>query len=322
MGELIAVCSLILFSVNVIITKAASGRLDLNTGFLISIAVNVLFSGLLFAVVWIWNGIPLQFHSWGFFMFVVSGVFSSYLGRYLYFDSIAKLGPSKASTFMISNPLFTFLISWLFLGEKLQALELIAMLAVISGLFMVSYIPSSSRKETLGAAAGVRDYKVKSIDDRSDNAVRKKWQVFIQPGILLALMGAISYAVGNITRGTAIQDWNEPILGGFLGALTGLLLQLLLNKKTRSFLSDLRIADSKGVWLYGISGVITISGQIGHLAAMHYIPISVATLITNSQPLLVIPLSYFLLKNQEGITVRTITGSLLVLLGIAAIVLY
>ncbi|SFK78674.1 Uncharacterized membrane protein [Paenibacillus sp. 1_12] len=321
MGELLAIGALLLFSLNVIITKVASSRLDLNTGFLISISMNVLFAGLIFLGQWVWNGYAMEFHGLGFFMFMLSGLFASYLGRYLYFDSIAKLGPAKASTFMISNPLFTVLISWLFLHEQLHALELAAMLIVLVGLFIVSYKPAQAGQPLKAQAASGADGTSVNSNKLLGQPAKNRWSGFIQPGVWLALMGSISYALGNITRGTAIHDWNEPVLGGFVGALTGLLLQLLLNKTTRTFLTDLRSADRKGVWLYAISGVLTISAQIGHMAAMHYIPISVATLITNSQPLLVIPLSYFLLKNQEGINLRTITGSLLVLLGIAAIIL-
>ncbi|OMF04430.1 hypothetical protein BK127_33890 [Paenibacillus sp. FSL H7-0331] len=320
MGELLAIGALLLFSLNVIITKVASGRLDLNTGFLISISMNVLFAGLIFLGQWMYNGYSMEFHGWGFFMFMLSGLFASYLGRYLYFDSIAKLGPAKASTFMISNPLFTVIISWLFLHEQLHALELAAMFVVMLGLFIVSFKPTQAGRAVKATAAG-SDSTSGNSNQHAGQSAKKRWSGLIQPGVWLALMGSISYALGNITRGTAIHDWNEPVLGGFVGALTGLLLQVLLNKTTRTFLSDLRAADRKGVWLYAISGILTITAQIGHMAAMHYIPISVATLITNSQPLLVIPLSYFLLKNQEGINLCTIVGSLLVLLGISAIIL-
>lgn len=321
MGELLAIGALLLFSLNVIITKVASGRLDLNTGFLISISMNVLFASLIFLGQWMYNGYSIEFHGWGFFMFMLSGLFASYLGRYLYFDSIAKLGPAKASTFMISNPLFTVIISWLFLHEQLHALELAAMFVVLLGLFIVSYKPAQSGRAVKAVSAAGSNTTSTDSKQLANQAVKKRWTGLIHPGVWLALMGSISYALGNITRGTAIHDWNEPVLGGFVGALTGLLLQLLLNKTTRTFLSDLRAADRKGIWLYAISGVLTITAQIGHMAAMHYIPISVATLITNSQPLLVIPLSYFLLKNQEGINLRTIMGSLLVLIGISAIIL-
>jgi drug/metabolite transporter (DMT)-like permease len=299
---MLAFLALIMFSFNVIVTKVASGRLNLDIGFVIALSVNVLFSGGLFIIQLLVSGQALEFHWLGFVMFLVSGIFASYLGRSLYFDSIAKLGPAKASTFAVSNPLFTFLISWLFLGETLSLLELAGAAVVLIGLFVVSYTPQNR------------------LDFTSDP--RQKWRQFMQPGAILALLGSMSYAVGNITRGTAIQDWNEPILGGFLGALTGVSLQFLFNKQTRNLVPALRSADTKGIWLYALSGVLTISAQIGQIASMHYIPISIATLITTAQPLLVIPLSYFLLKNQEGIHTRIVIGSLLVLLGIGTIILY
>jgi drug/metabolite transporter (DMT)-like permease len=303
MGEMLAILSLIMFSFNIIVTKAASGRLNLDIGFVISISVNVLFSGCLLIIQILAGGRPFEMHWLGLVLFIVSGIFASYLGRSLYFDSIAKLGPSKASTIMVSNPLFTFLISWLFLGETLSLLELAGVIIVLLGLFIVSYAPQNRA--------------VMEVDQP------QRWRQFLQPGAVLALFGSMSYALGNITRGTAIQDWNEPILGGFLGALTGVSLQFLLNKQARTVISSIRnSADSRGVWLYVLSGILTISGQIGQIAAMRYIPISIATLITTAQPLLVIPLSYFLLKNQEGINVRIVMGSLLVLMGIGTIVLY
>ncbi|MDF2964241.1 MAG: protein of unknown function transrane [Paenibacillus sp.] len=313
MGEMLAFLALLMFSLNVIVTKAASSRLNLDVGFVISISVNVLFSGCLLIVQLLMNGPPHDFRWLGFLMFLASGVFASYLGRSLYFDSIAKLGPSKASTFMVSSPLFTFLISWLFLGEALSFVELAGVVVVLLGLFIVSYIPL---KRPVSAATSDGGSVV-----TAEVSALQRWRRFLQPGIALALLGSLSYALGNITRGTGIQDWNEPVLGGFLGALTGVVLQLLFNKQARTFVSSVRLADSKGVWLYVISGVLTISAQIGHIASMHYIPISIATLITTAQPLLVIPLSYFLLNNQEGIAARTVIGSLMVISGIGAIII-
>lgn len=318
MGEWLAISALFMFSANVIATKAASGRLDLNTGFLISIVVNVLFSGCLFLIRLLVDGHPVQFHWFGFIMFMISGIVATYLGRTLYFDSIAKLGPSKASAFMVSNPLFTVLISWIFLGERLHLIECAAVVVVLFGLFLVSYVPQKSAKPV---SAELSERETAAAAEQWNVRRRSVWQHF-QPGVLLALFGSISYSLGNITRGEAVQDWNEPVLGAFIGALVGLSLQLLFNKQARNVASNLRYADPKGIWLYALSGMLTISAQIAQIAAMHYIPISIATLITMAQPLVVIPLSYFLLKNQEGINARTVIGSLLVLLGIGAIILY
>lgn len=318
MGELLAILSLLMFSINVIVTKVASSRLDLNIGFLISITVNALFSGLLFAGEFLIRNHPFEFHWFGFFMFFLSGIFASYLGRILYFDTIAKLGPSKASAFMVSNPLFTVLISWIILGELLSPLEFIAVFVVLFGLFLVSYIP----QKKIGSAQLVSSEQELAAAAANSIGGRRNWRQALQPGTFFALLSSLSYALGNIARGTGVANWNEPILGGFIGAFTGVLLQLLLNSEARNMPSKIKSADRKAIGLYIFSGVLTISAQIGQIASMRYIPISIATLITMSQSLFVIPLSYFLLKNEEGINSRVIMGSLLVLMGIGTILLY
>ncbi|WP_375141679.1 hypothetical protein [Bacillus sp. EB600] len=73
--------------------------------------------------------------------------------------------------------------------------------------------------------------------------------------------------------------------------------------------------------MYFSSGMITISAQISVTASMIYIPISIANLITMSTPVIVTPISYFLFKNQEGITLRTVAGIILVMAGIFCIIL-
>ena len=54
---------------------------------------------------------------------------------------------------------------------------------------------------------------------------------------------------------------------------------------------------------------------------MHYIPVSVTSLIVSCMPVLVIPMSVVFLKNQEGITRRTVIGTTVTIAGIAMILL-
>jgi drug/metabolite transporter (DMT)-like permease len=57
------------------------------------------------------------------------------------------------------------------------------------------------------------------------------------------------------------------------------------------------------------------------IAAMRHAPVAVVALITLCTPLLVFPLSYMLLENQERIGVTTVAGGALTLVGVAALVL-
>jgi drug/metabolite transporter (DMT)-like permease len=320
MGEALAIAALTMFSVNVIITKVASVRLNLHFGFLISVAVNVLFGALLFGGQLLIRQGGLQWNSSGFLLFLVAGFFSTYLGRWFFFDSIAKLGPAKASVFQTSNPLFTVIIAWIFLNEGLSLLDVIAIAMILLGLFLTSYVPGAFSKPA-PIATGYEPFETPERVGRFAALRNITPGMIFRSGIFLGVIGAVSYAAGNVLRGAAVQTWNEPILGGVIGASVGLVLHFFTSSNTRHFWGLLKSADRRGLLLYILSGIMTITGQICVIASFWYMPVSLANLIALSTPILVTPMSYFLLRNQEGITLRTIFGSTLVLSGITIILL-
>jgi drug/metabolite transporter (DMT)-like permease len=318
MGEILAFSALFMFSSNIIVTKIASTRLNLAIGFLISVIVNVIFSGILCGFQLIFSHHHLQWNTYGFLTFLLSGFFSTFLGRFLFFESIVKLGPAKSSAIQVSNPLFSTLIAWIALGETLTFVDsIVAIPAILSGLYMLSYNP---RKWVMtdDIAASSKGIEIKT---KGKTSARERLKKFLRADIFVALMSSLSYAIGNVLRGSAIHHWNQPILGALLGALTGLLLHLITNPNSKQLWGELKSADVTGVFLYIASGLLTVAAQICVIASMWYIPVSIANLITLSTPILVTPFSLIFLKNQEGISIYTITGISLVLIGIFILVL-
>ncbi len=319
MGEVLALAGLVMFSTCVILTKVATGRLELHVGFLIAVSVNVLFSALLLGGQLLLLQDAPQWNGRGFLLFLAAGFFSTYLGRYMFYDSVAKLGPAKASTFQTSNPLFTVIIAWVFLDEDLTTYDVTAVVLILFGLFLVSYVPGAFYNRKVSARPPTEAGQIEKVEPLLS---RTSLGLVLGSGLFLAICGSASYAVGNVLRGAAIQQWNEPILGGLIGAAMGMVLHFLTSlSNTRHFRSKLAQADGVGVLLYVIIGVLTVSAQICVIAAMLYIPVSLANLITLSTPILVTPASYFLLKNQEGITWRTVLGGTAVLSGIVIVLL-
>lgn len=320
MGEALAIAALVMFSTNIIMTKVASARLNLHFGFLISVSVNVLFGALLFGGQLLIRQDNLQWSGPGFLLFVIAGIFSTYLGRWFFFDSIVKLGPAKASVFQTSNPLFTVIIAWIFLDERLSFLDVVAIAIILFGLFLTSYVPGVFSKPA-PVETGYEPFETPARTGRAGTLRAISPGIVFRSGIFLGVSGAASYAVGNVLRGAAIQSWNEPVLGGLVGATVGLVLHFFTSSTTRRFWGLLKGADRMGLLLYAVGGMLTITAQVCVIASFWYMPVSIANLITLSTPILVTPLSYFLLQNQEGITLRTIFGSALVLSGIAIILL-
>ncbi len=319
LGEILALSALAMFSASVLLTKVASSRLELNLGFLVAVTVNVLFCGLLLVVQLLLRHQGPQWSSYGFLLFLSTGFFSTYLGRYLFYDSIVKLGPAKASVMQTSNPLFIVIIAWIFLDENLTPYDVTAVALVLSGLFLVSYVPGTFSTKQIHARSPTEAGQVERLEAPSSRFFLGS---LIGSGIFLAISGSASYAVGNVLRGVAIQEWNEPILGALIGAVLGMALHFLTSlHNTKRLFHKLAQADRAGVLVYALTGVLTISAQVCVIASMRYIPVSIANLITLSTPVLVTPASYVLLKNREGITLRTILGSTLVLAGITIILL-
>ncbi|MES2190124.1 MAG: DMT family transporter [Pseudomonadota bacterium] len=305
LGYGLALGALLFFTSGILVTKVASRRIDLGLGFLVATTVNVVFSGLAFLVQLSLRQGSVGWNAYAFWMFLGAGVFATYFGRWFFYEAVIRFGPAKASIFQVSSPLFTALMAWVLLGERLSALVVFGIVLAISGLMLVSYTPGFFWKKPSANAA-----------------VEKAPAGFLPTSILvLGLGSSLAYAVGNLLRGAGVREWNEPVLGGFLGATCGLLLHLAFTPAKMQLLQRFKTASRSGVWLYAALGVCTISGQILGIAAMRYIPLSIATLLTLCTPLLVFPLSYLFFKNQGDMTPVVIGGSALTLLGIFIIVL-
>ncbi|MGH8891989.1 MAG: EamA family transporter [Actinomycetes bacterium] len=316
MGEALALLSLVLFSSNALLVSVAARRLGQNVGFLLALGTNVLFSGLLVLgqLVVLGRGLDVQWVP--LLMFAIGGLFTSYLGRRLFFLSVQSIGPSRATSLQITNPVFAGIISWAFLGEVLGASSIAFIAAVVVGLYLTTRVPVA-RKVPIGVGAGPGTELPDTARDPSSGG----FVGLPTREVAFALIGAFSYAVGNVVRSSGVREWNEPVLGGFVGAVAGTLAYLLLHTKVRSLVDAVRKADRTGVWLWSLSGVLTISAQVSLMAATRHIPIAVGVVVAAALPVIVIPVSVILMKNTEAVTGRTVAGGLLILAGVAGLLL-
>ncbi len=66
------------------------------------------------------------------------GIFASIIAYFLWNRSVDLLGPSKASMIYYTIPLFSGLLAYIFLNEKVSAIHLISGLSIISGILMAN----------------------------------------------------------------------------------------------------------------------------------------------------------------------------------------
>ena len=293
MGVTFALAAMLFFSANILITRYAVARLPVNAGFFVVLATNILFPAVLFPFELALRAAPWAWDWKGVGLFALAGVIGTFLGRRLLFDAVRLLGPSRASVFHSTAPAFALVGAWLLADERLGLYEIGLMAVVWLGLWF--------SQPGAGSAAG---------GSRLSPANARK-------GMLAGLFTVAGFGIGNVMRGLAMRGWEEAVLGTVIASVAALACQVVATRDWAKVAAQLRGADRIAVWLYVGCGVTTSLGAIFVALAMKHMEIALAVLIVHTTPLVIFPVSVFILKNREALTPRTLLGGLMVLSGIA-----
>jgi len=289
-----ALLAMLSFATNIIITRYAVARLPVEAGFFIVLATNVLFPAALFGTELAIRNAPYGWNWTGAWMFAVGGVIGTFLGRRFLFDAVKLLGPSRASVFHSTSPAFALIAAWLLADEILGPYEIALMAVVWVGLWLTQ--PRTG-----------------SVHALAPEVMRK--------GFIAGLLTVAGFGFGNVIRGIAMRNWEEAALGTVIASVAALACQVAVTRNWPRIGAQLRSADRTTVLLYIGCGVFTSLGSIFVSLAMTRIEIALAVLVVHTTPLVIFPVSVWLLKNREELTPRTLAGALIVLAGIASLVL-
>ena len=291
MGIALALAAMLGFAANILLTRYAVARMPVEAGFFVVLATNAIFpaalSGIEFAVrtapfAWDWKGMGL---------FAVAGVVGTFLGRRLLFDTVRLLGPSRASVFHSSAPAFALLGAWLLADERLGAYELALVAVVWIGLWFTQ------------PRAGAGDRAL----------APEVWR----KGMIAGVLTVAGFGFGNVLRGLAMREWSEALIGTLLATLAALACQVLATRNWARISAQLRAADRTAIALYVGCGIATSLGSIFVTLAMTHIEIALAVLVVHTTPLVIFPVSVFVLGSREELVPRTLFGAAMVLAGIA-----
>ena len=291
MGVTFALLAMLCFATNILITRYAVARLPVEAGFFIVLATNILFPALVFPFELAARAAPWAWHWKGAGLFALGGVIGTFLGRRFLFDAVRMLGPSRASVFHSTAPAFALVGAWLLADEHLGLYEIGLMAVVWLGLWFTQPRAGSAAAGTLPPAA-------------------------LRKGLLAGLFTVAGFGFGNVMRGIAMRSWDEAVLGTVVSSLAALVCQVIATRDWGKLAAQLRGADRAAWWLYIGCGVTTSLGSIFVASAMKHMEIALAVLIVHTTPLVIFPVSVFILKNREDLTPRTLVGALMVLSGI------
>lgn len=299
-GLWLALGSMLTFACCVLLSAGASRRLDSDSGALLAAAVT-LPVGLGIALLQFAGGRVLTAPTpLGLIAFSLAGIFSTYLGRWLFFKSVETIGPTRASVFQTCSPVVTALIGWLCLGERLGAIGWLGMSVAAAGLVVMGQVRPGSKK--------------------ADSAGRRLEARAARGALVVGLGSTFAYAVSHIFRGAAVREWDEAVLGATLGAVAGVLVLLVVSGRQRTLVAAGNIRKQPlGALMYCGVGAMQFGAQVLMIASMKYIPVSVTALIACCTPLVVMPISMLLLKNTEQLKPLAIVGVLVTVAGVALV---
>lgn len=293
MGVFLALLAMACFASNIILTRYAVARMPVESGFYLVLATNVLFPALVYPFELAARAAPWSWDWKGAGIFALGGIIGTFLGRRFLFDTVQLLGPSRASVFHSTAPAFALVGAWLLVGERLGWYEIGLMAMVWLGLWLTQ--PRAGATQVTAAQA--------------------------RRGFIAGLLTVAGFGFGNVLRGIATRTWEEVFLGTAIASIAALVCQVLVTRDWRRIGAQLRAADRGAIGLYLACGVTTSLGSVFISAAMLRMEIALATLVVHTTPILIFPVSVFILKNREQLTARTLAGAALVLAGIAALLL-
>jgi drug/metabolite transporter (DMT)-like permease len=291
MGIVLALLAMLSFATNIMITRYAVARMPVESGFFVVLATNILFPALLFPFELALRAAPWSWSWKGAAMFAMGGVIGTFLGRRFLFDTVRILGPARASVFHSTAPAFALAGAWLLADEHLGWYEILLMAIVWTGLWF-----TQPRAGTPGSGG------------LTVSALRK--------GMLAGLLTVAGFGMGNVVRGLAMRDWREAVFGTVVSSVAALACQLVATRDWKRIAAQFRAADRTALLLYVGCGVSTAFGSMFVAASMVHMEIALAVLVVHTTPLVIFPVSVFILKHKEELNPRTLLGALMVLSGI------
>ncbi len=236
----------------------------------------------------------------------LSGLISLVIGDSCGFKAMIMIGPRLSSLVWGTAPIWTVMIAWAFLGERLALVHLAGIAITVGG---VSWVLTERRLRNL---------------NHFDLAGNHPDSGTLMRGVLLATLAALGQAVGLVLAKHAMLSGTstlDPMIASFLRMLPAALLIWILVAIRGRLGSTLRHLTRARIASYMAGGAI-LGPFFGHwtsLIAVTYIPAGIAATLNNTVPIWIIPI--VILYYHEKVSLRSILGAILAVMGVAILFL-
>jgi drug/metabolite transporter (DMT)-like permease len=296
LGELAALATSVLFS-------ATSTQLTMAGRQVGSMVVNRL--RLLLATLFLIGAhfvlkLPLPWMAGGqrWFWLGLSGIVGLVLGDALLFEAFIRIGPRLSMLMMSLAPILSALLAWLFLGERLSILQLVAIFITVFGIAWV-----------------VQDRNGQTAAEGTERGLALS-------GLLLGVGAAAGQAIGLVLAKEGLVGDFSALSGTFmrmLAAATVLWAITILRRQAGTTLHKLSNQPGAALWILGGSFTGPFLGVTLSLVAVQHIEVGIASTLMALPPVILLPVGYFVFKERFGWP--AILGTLVALTGVGMLFL-
>ncbi len=295
-GEIIALLTVLCWTVSVQFFEAASKRVGPTPVNIIRIAIAVLLFSCLSIIR---NGtvIPLNYplHAW--FYLSLSGVIGFFIGDIFLFKALVELGPRLAMLLHSLAAPTAAILGWMFLNETYLLYQWLGIGITLLGVGIVIFERNPQRTTT---------------------SKRKPREVTLT-GISYGLLAMFGQGAGMVLSKAGMQV-DDGYLDAFdatqIRAIAAFICFVLFFTATQRWVSVREALVDRKATLYTTLGSIVgpFLGVSLALLALHYLSSGVASTIFSLVPIFIIPFAIFI--HREHVSLRAVTGACIAVCGI------
>lgn len=239
--------------------------------------------------------LPLSADSSRWLWLSISGIIGLSLGDAFLFQSLISVGPRLGSLLLSLAPIFGSVIAWIFFGETLSLVQIIGITLALGGIALVVV----SHEEPPNTPHG-----------------------HTRRGVIFGILAGLGQAVGLVFSKQGMFGDFSPFQANAIRMLAAVLFVWILagfEGKATSTFTDLR-GKPQIVGLLALGALIgPVLGVSSSLLAIKYVEIGIASTLNSLTPVIILPISYFVLKEKIGW--QALLGTVLAILGVAVLFL-
>jgi len=289
MGVAFAVLASLCWGAYNLFVRRGRDEMDAGAGYLLTLLINVAATAAFTQLPLPGADAPLR-NRVAVLFFVLAGFSTTLLGRTLYFESIFRIGPSRASAWKNASPIYTLLGGALFLGELLPAVTVGGVLLTLTGMVLLGREQvASERSGALVSAGGGGRFRI-GTEGRAPRV-----------GLFLGIASGLAFATGMLLRKVGLQGWANPAVGSAIGAASACLGWLPFSISRGEIRALLRTSPRRMKYFL-CAGAASSLAQLLMFLSLQVTASAVTHAASSLEPVFTMLLSYLLFGGREHLS--------------------